>query len=180
MAVDGGYGPKGYPKFIPGGGFEDWVDLEAVGQFAAKVGNRVVGTAADRAALSASTTAPDQSWEGLEFYETDTKSTYLYQGAWLLWDSPPVIFGAASASRPRATYLMRGRLVGLIGVAGKPVGYGIGTLPAGFRPTGDHYYQDAGIADASRLILVRANGSVEYTAEPAHDVTFNIWFQPAA
>lgn len=77
MAVDGGYGPKGRPKFLAGGGFEDWVDLEAVGSYAGDVGNRKVGTAARRAALSTSTAAADQVWQGLEYEETDTGLTWL-------------------------------------------------------------------------------------------------------
>ncbi|ERG63547.1 hypothetical protein L332_03655 [Agrococcus pavilionensis RW1] len=77
MAVDGGYGPKGRPEFDPNGGFEDWVDLEAVGAFAGDVGNRKVGTAARRAGLSTSTTAADQVWVGLEYRETDTGETFV-------------------------------------------------------------------------------------------------------
>lgn len=84
MAVDGGYGPKGYPKFDPNGAPEDWVDLEAVGQFAARVGNRMVGTKAEREALSTSTTVEGQMWNGLEFRETDTGHTYeRVGGAWV-------------------------------------------------------------------------------------------------
>jgi hypothetical protein len=72
MAVDGGYGPKGYPKFDPNGAPEPWVDLEAVGEYAARVGNRIIGTKAEREALSTSTSAPNQRWLGLTYYETDT------------------------------------------------------------------------------------------------------------
>lgn len=104
MAVDGGYGAKGRPKFDPAGAFEDWVDLEAVGTFAGDVGNRKVGTAARRAALSSSTTASDQLWDGLEFFETDTGKTYLRDGTTWLNVTPPNVnrtfplAGAASVS----------------------------------------------------------------------------------
>lgn len=77
MAVDGGYGPKGYPKFDPLGSPELNVDDEAVGQYAALVGNRKVGTAAQRVALVSDTTAANQAWVGLEFYDTDTGTTWI-------------------------------------------------------------------------------------------------------
>lgn len=83
MAVDGGYGVKGYPKFDPNGAPEDWVDLEAVGQYAALVGNRMAGTRAERNALSSVTTEQKQRWDGLEFHETDTGLDWRYvSGAW--------------------------------------------------------------------------------------------------
>ena len=181
MAVDNGYGEKGYPKFAAGGGFQDWVDLEAVGAFAARVGNRGVGTRAEREALSTSTTAEKQAWEGLEFYETDTKETWLYQAGWKAYTTPLVIVGAASATRPRASYRLHAGVVQIIGVQAKPADtYGLFTLPAGFRPSGDHYYTDGGLTDPARQVLVRASGSVEYTHNAAHDVTYNIHFPAAA
>ncbi|QUW18901.1 hypothetical protein [Agrococcus sp. Marseille-Q4369] len=71
------YGPKGFPKYGPDSNAELWPKLQEVGEFAGAVGNRRVGTKADRAALSVSTTAAEQAWRGLEFYETDTGITYL-------------------------------------------------------------------------------------------------------
>ena len=71
-----GYGPKGYPKYGPDSNAEVWTKLEEVGAFAAKVGNRLVGTKAQRERLSVSTTAADQAWLGVEFRETDTGVTY--------------------------------------------------------------------------------------------------------
>lgn len=104
MAVDGGYGPKGYPKFDPNGAPEDWVDLGAVGAYAALVGNRRVGTAAERSLLSASTTAADQAWLGLEFHETDTGLTYRCTGtapiAWVNVTEPNVNSSFAMSGTP--------------------------------------------------------------------------------
>lgn len=75
-----GYGPKGYPKYGPDSNAELWPKLEEVGAFAATVGNRRVGTKAEREALSASTTSEDQASVGLEFFETDTGLTYRCTG----------------------------------------------------------------------------------------------------
>jgi hypothetical protein len=77
MSHDGGYGPKGVKKFSPNGAPDQAVDLEEVGKSAADVGNRKVGLAARRAALSTATDAADQRWPGLEFFEEDTGKTFL-------------------------------------------------------------------------------------------------------
>lgn len=83
MAVDGGYGVKGFPKFDPLGAPDTAVDLQAVAEYAALVGNRMAGTRAERNALSTLTTEPKQRWDGLEFHETDQGLDWRYvSGAW--------------------------------------------------------------------------------------------------
>lgn len=85
MAVDGGRGPKGNPLFDADGGIEDWVDLGEVGEYAARVGNRIVGTRAERLELITTPGAEKRVWEGLEFEQTDgvDKGTWKYlDGAW--------------------------------------------------------------------------------------------------
>ncbi|GAA4175730.1 gp53-like domain-containing protein [Gryllotalpicola koreensis] len=71
MAADS-YGSHNEPQFSATGAPDDANDLTTLGAYAAKVGNRKVGTNAQRSALSGS-----DIWAGLEFYETDTKSTYV-------------------------------------------------------------------------------------------------------
>jgi hypothetical protein len=75
MAVDAPLGPKGQPRFSADGAFEDWVDLGAVGDYAAEVGNRKTGTIAERNALPSG-----KKWEGMEWQDEDgEKDVYVYQ-----------------------------------------------------------------------------------------------------
>ncbi|WIA99753.1 hypothetical protein [Curtobacterium sp. MCBA15_012] len=72
MAQDS-WGPKHQPQYSGNGVPADAADLSQIANFAALVGNRKVGTSADRAALGA-----DEKWPGLEFYDTDTLASWLY------------------------------------------------------------------------------------------------------
>lgn len=125
MAQDGGFKSKGVPLFSSSGAFEDWVDLEKVGDYAARVGNRIVGTAAERTTLSASTTAEKQRWEGLEFYETDTKKTFLLVGGvWKRSDIKVVRFNNTTATSPAGMLSVAhnyGEVPGAITVTTNPV-----------------------------------------------------------
>jgi hypothetical protein len=81
MAVDGPRGPKNAPTFLPGGAFEDWVDMGAVAEYAAEVGNHKVGTTAQRNALTGL-----NLWNGLTFEDTTLNATFRYNGAgWVPW-----------------------------------------------------------------------------------------------
>lgn len=172
MAVDGGYGPKGYPKFDPNGAPEDWVDLEAVGAFAGKVGNRMVGTAAERAALSTSTTVADQLWVGLEFWESDTGDEWRYEAAgWVRARSKPVLFGTQSGSQPRARYWVENGHTHLSGVMAKGAGFALGSLPAGFRPSANVTLLDG--RWPGKEIIFYSTGAIEYSDTNAGDVHFN-------
>jgi hypothetical protein len=53
-------------------------DLQKAVDFAAEIGNRKIGTASDRDALSG-----NKVWEGLEFYATDERKAYVRDGG--LW-----------------------------------------------------------------------------------------------
>lgn len=66
-------GPKGQPRFDINDDPDFAADLTTVSEFAAQVGNRKAGTAAERQALSGT-----DSWPGMQFYETDTGVTYVY------------------------------------------------------------------------------------------------------
>ncbi|TAJ46367.1 MAG: hypothetical protein EPO52_17695 [Herbiconiux sp.] len=79
MARDGS-GSKNEPTYTGSGAPADAADLTEIAAYAAKVGNRKAGTAADRAALSGA-----DRWVGLEFEESDTGAVYLYtSGGWTL------------------------------------------------------------------------------------------------
>lgn len=69
--IDAGFGAKGNPQFDPDGAVEDWVDFTAVGEYAAKVGNRMVGTRAERLALVSTAGAEAKMWNGLLFRQLD-------------------------------------------------------------------------------------------------------------
>lgn len=85
MSVDGGFGAKGNPQFDPDGAVEDWVDFTAVGEYAARVGNRIVGTRAERLALVTSPGAEQKTWEGLEFEQTDGVDKGLWKFLGGIW-----------------------------------------------------------------------------------------------
>jgi hypothetical protein len=78
------------PGFDANGAFEDWVDLEAVADFADSVGNRKTGTIAQRNVL-----ASDEKWEGMEWQDTDgEKDEYVYQGGNFVRQTPFKLFSA--------------------------------------------------------------------------------------
>lgn len=67
MTADGTYGDKNQPHFLDGGAPDLATDSNLISDYAALVGNRKVGTKAQKDALSGKNV-----WEGLEFEETDT------------------------------------------------------------------------------------------------------------
>lgn len=86
MAVDGGYGPRGGPRFRDGGAPDLAVDSNLLSEQIELVGNRKVGTKAQREAAirtTSSTDAPAQVWDGLEWFDTTEKQTYeRIDGSW--------------------------------------------------------------------------------------------------
>lgn len=74
-------GAKNQPIYAGTGAPATGADLTELGTYAALVGNRKAGTNGDRTALTGS-----DRWDGLEFYETDTDSLYIYNGGWKLWN----------------------------------------------------------------------------------------------
>lgn len=74
-------GPKGQPQVSTGGAVSAAADLTAVADYAARVGNRIVGTASQRATFAA--TYGVSPWDGLEFAEVDTGKEFVYlSGGW--------------------------------------------------------------------------------------------------
>jgi len=80
MAVDS-YGTKNEPRFTDTGGPDLAVDSNALSDHIVKMGNRRVGTSAERDAASAN---PKEVWEGLEWEDTTTKKVYRrIAGSWV-------------------------------------------------------------------------------------------------
>lgn len=71
-------GSKNQPQYLGAGGLATAADQNEIANYAADVGNRKVGTAAARAALTGA-----DVWDGLEFGETDTGREYVrISGGW--------------------------------------------------------------------------------------------------
>jgi hypothetical protein len=68
-------GPKNEPQYSGAGVPADAADLTEVAAYAAKVGNRRSDLDSVRTGLTGA-----DLWDGLQFYATDTKLTWLYQG----------------------------------------------------------------------------------------------------
>lgn len=79
MTADGTSGAKGQPQFLDGGAPDLATDSNILADYAAKVGNRRVGTTAERNAA-----AGKDVWEGLEWDDTTTKKVYRrIAGSWV-------------------------------------------------------------------------------------------------
>lgn len=79
MAADSFDSTTGAPIFAGTGAPDTGVDLTLLGEFAAKVGTRLMGTTAERTSYS-------YAREGLEWYDTDLDAVYLSDGSgWQLW-----------------------------------------------------------------------------------------------
>jgi len=118
--------------------------LTQIAQFAADNGNRVVGTSADRTARTG-----DLLWNGLEFWETDTGKTWLYNSGWFQTGQIPTAWANLSlatgwsnqATNPYAPLRWRIDALGMLRIQGQvatKTGYGVtdafATLPTGARP----------------------------------------------
>lgn len=80
--VANSYGTKGEPVYDGTGAPDLAVDQSALARFAAEVGNRKVGTRAQRLALTDNPGAQNKRWPGLVFYQTDGAD----KGAWIFLD----------------------------------------------------------------------------------------------
>jgi hypothetical protein len=79
MAADGTPGTKNQPQFLGGGAPATAVDYNLVSDYAAKVGNRRVGTTTER-----TTAAAADVWEGLEWHDTTLSTIFVYvSGSWV-------------------------------------------------------------------------------------------------
>lgn len=127
-----------------------------------------------------------ETWVGRTFYVPAEDAVYLHTGT--RWQaisrgetSAWVTVGNAAGSQPRAQYRKSSGVVEIIGTLTKGTGFGLFTLPAGFRPGGDTWSHDMRYTeDGTRGILIRASGSVEFGQSAAGEVTFNVRFRAAA
>jgi hypothetical protein len=138
------FGPKNEPQFADADGPDVAVNPTQAAAYAAKVGNRKSDTATNRGLATGS-----DVWDGLEWYETDTGSTYLRSGSsWILQSVSPVVipvttFGTnwTAGTGPLAPVCYRqGNRVDLVGsvilgASGGGGGYtNILTVPSSVRP----------------------------------------------
>lgn len=84
MAADDTPGPRKNPRFLGSGAPATAADLNIVSDHAALVGNRKVGTTAERTAA----TVAGEVWEGLRWKDTDLDLELEYDGAG--WIAPPL------------------------------------------------------------------------------------------
>lgn len=166
MAADS-HGDKNEPQYAGSGIPQDAADLTEVAAYAAKVGNRRVGTTDQRnAAIGTS-----DVWEGLEWYDTTDDNTYLWSGptsGWVprfgdtLWITPTPIAGTS----PNVQYR---RLNGVMWFTGTWVPTAdsqiMFRLPGGFRPlnTGT-WWCERGVqtGPAAKVEIQASTGSVIY------------------
>ncbi len=115
------FGPKGEPQFKDVDAPDVAVNPTQVAAYAALVGNRKAGTSADRKALTGVAV-----WPGLEYFETDTGSTFVYTAAgWINPDMQFAQFTTRAGGVPDGGPYQAGTVTA---VGGKTVGGGFATL----------------------------------------------------
>jgi len=136
MTADGVFGFRNEPQFLATGAPDTAMDLNTVANYAGTVGNRQVGTTAQRNAASGNAV-----WEGLLWGDTSDGIEYKRRnGSW-------VRFSNRTAS---------GFFVGATTAAGiVTVNHGLGSTPAAAIP-GD---TNGGAAAATRKVSVSALGA---------------------
>jgi hypothetical protein len=163
MAQDAVTGPKNEPHFAETGAPEIGTDTTLVATYAAKVGNRRVGTTLER-----TNAAGKDVWEGLEWWDTTLKVAFIYlSSAWVAmseegWITPTLSSGVTnSAGRAPVKYR---RVPGAVEIEGTITGssgsgFSIFSLPAGFRPAAEvHLWCEQGT-----YVQVTAAGVVNTT-----------------
>lgn len=164
-------GPRNQPRFDlnDDGNFPD--DLTKVSEFAATFALRRTGTAAQRGALSGL-----DVYEGLYFWESDTKTGYLVVGGqWKVWDFDSGWLAIPSRSANytaetgtgynrkvtggQTTISTRGQLTRINNGTVAPSD-GLFTFPAGARPPYDSYFIQP-LSTSSIRVKVAVEGRVE-------------------
>lgn len=91
------WGSKNQPQYSGVGIPADAADLSQLGNYAALVGNRKALTSAQRVALTG-----NDRWAGLEVFETDTGTLWLYTTAWsMIWAD---VIGSVKRSSTTTTF----------------------------------------------------------------------------
>jgi hypothetical protein len=150
-------GTKNQPQYAGTGAPSDAADLSEVANYAAAVGNRKSGTNSVRLGLTGA-----DVWDGLEFYETDTKLLYVYASTtWLLFTAlvPPIArvsrAGAFSTSATGGTYLALPWDTDVVNVGGT---HSTSSNPTRFTATVPGYYRIRGNA---RINTTSASGNAQ-------------------
>jgi len=140
MAASATKGPKGQPRFPATDAPDLGVDEEIVADYAAKVGNRRVGTTAERNAAAGA-----DLWEGLEWYDTTLKKTFWnISGVWsdhpdTVQAIPTVLFAGWAIGADFRVSRLGSKATAALHVRSSAGGIGDGVSPgvillAGFKP----------------------------------------------
>lgn len=175
MAVDS-RGPRNAPVFSANGASDDAADLTTLGQYAADVGTRRSGTSDERKNL-------DSAWmfDGLEFYETDTKSTYVVDGG--AWVQAHFYSGTLPLPNRSGNYqvvdgagfriddhlrTIEGQLTKVINGQQQPIGAGdrMFTMNEGHRPTYLRQFVCSGAGGAIIVVRLGIDGLLTVLAVP--------------
>ncbi|GGL77022.1 hypothetical protein GCM10009706_14340 [Curtobacterium citreum] len=187
MAADD-YGPKGNGIYSASGASDDGADLTEIAAFAGQVGNRRVGTTAQRNAALTELIGPGSPgvWEGLEWRDTTDGNVYvLSSGAWVYlfgdtgWLNPSFVNGGnpgtgndtAGQANPAAQYRRRNGVVSM-------TGYWVPTtnseiqfrLPGGFRPKNTMTFwceRGSNNGPGAKMEIQRGTGAVIYRVSPS-------------
>jgi hypothetical protein len=168
MAADS-HGDKNEPQYAGSGVPQDAADLTEVAAYAAKVGNRKVGTVDLRNAAIGTA----EAWEGLEWYDLTDGNIYLYVGGgWVPtigdtgWINPTFLNGGNAGGNPAAQYRRRNGIVYMTGfwvpTANSEIQF---RLPPGFRPLNTlTFWCDRNVAGGpgARMEVQAGSGSVIY------------------
>lgn len=136
MAADGIPGPRNQPQFLAGGAPDLGADENAIADYAAKVGNRRVGTTAERLAATGL-----DVWEGLSWRDATDGITYDRVGTgWVAMSSRseavvPLLGAFLNQTYPLTT-TERARMVTLHGRVSRASGtlMVVGTVDVAHRP----------------------------------------------
>lgn len=170
MAADS-RGPKNEPQYAGGGAPADAADLTELGAFTALMGNRRVGTTAERQSLKS-----NELWFGLEWFDTDVGVPMMYTGsAWVVIGAPGVarvVKGGYTANSIGGGQVMASRAVPRQKYAQRVVVRATGSV--GFGGTAG--YVTATLSWTGTGVTVSSNGK-DYTLSPTDAGAENgVWF----
>lgn len=156
--------------------FAPVTDINNVADFAQAVGNRRVGTSAQRAAVLGTA----QVYEGLEWFDTTLKYTFVYLGSdWAPRGLAGVVAALAgfTVGSDTSLTLVSGMVrlyVRASGTFASNTNYAVCTLPVGFRPLAVKYaallFSGSSFPAAGGLEIL-ANGTVNFFNGPGAHTT---------
>ena len=121
MAADGTAGTKNQPQFLDGGAPDLANDNNILANYTAKVGNRRVGTTAERNAA-----AGKDVWEGLEWFDSTLDRAYTYRsGSWRMQAD----YGYREASTAANGVIGVSHQLGVVPGSVQITGGGVGPIP---------------------------------------------------